>query len=121
MFYLSAVLMNKEQESQAVSQSTGPSESEVALQETISSLQQERDSLGLQYQAQVTFTHDFIVKYERDHVPHVTCAFNRRRVSRRCETMSSSVDWCRNGRSGWRSWRDRQNAPLRTRRIDCAF
>ncbi|XP_057212045.1 golgin subfamily A member 2 isoform X4 [Triplophysa rosa] len=48
-----AALMNKEQESQASSQSTGPSESELALQETIRSLQQERDSLSLQYQAQV--------------------------------------------------------------------
>uniref|UniRef100_A0A672P4C4 Golgin subfamily A member 2-like n=1 Tax=Sinocyclocheilus grahami TaxID=75366 RepID=A0A672P4C4_SINGR len=48
-----AVLMSKEQEPQAVSQASGPSESELALQETISSLQQERDALSLQYQAQV--------------------------------------------------------------------
>ncbi|XP_056601814.1 golgin subfamily A member 2 isoform X4 [Triplophysa dalaica] len=48
-----AALMNKEQESQALSQITGPSESELALQESIRSLQQERDSLSLQYQAQV--------------------------------------------------------------------
>lgn len=57
MSFLSAALMNKEQESQALSQSTGPSESELALQESIRSLQQERDSLSLQYQAQVTATH----------------------------------------------------------------
>uniref|UniRef100_A0A673GIA4 Golgin subfamily A member 2-like n=1 Tax=Sinocyclocheilus rhinocerous TaxID=307959 RepID=A0A673GIA4_9TELE len=54
-------LMSKEQEPQAVSQASGPSESELALQETISSLQQERDALSLQYQAQVTYT---------DHVTH---------------------------------------------------
>lgn len=48
-----AALMNKEQELQAVSQAPGPSESELALQETISSLHQERDALSLQYQAQV--------------------------------------------------------------------
>ncbi|XP_043096503.1 golgin subfamily A member 2 isoform X4 [Puntigrus tetrazona] len=48
-----AALMSKEQEPQAVSQTPGPSESELALQETISSLQQERDALSLQYQAQV--------------------------------------------------------------------
>ncbi|KAK2910806.1 hypothetical protein Q8A67_002939 [Cirrhinus molitorella] len=48
-----AALMSKEQEPQAVSQASGPSESELALQETISSLQQERDALSLQYQAQV--------------------------------------------------------------------
>uniref|UniRef100_A0A671LZZ1 Golgin subfamily A conserved domain-containing protein n=1 Tax=Sinocyclocheilus anshuiensis TaxID=1608454 RepID=A0A671LZZ1_9TELE len=46
-------LMSKEQEPQAVSQASGPSESELALQETISSLQEERDALSLQYQAQV--------------------------------------------------------------------
>uniref|UniRef100_A0A8C1D4I3 Golgin A2 n=1 Tax=Cyprinus carpio carpio TaxID=630221 RepID=A0A8C1D4I3_CYPCA len=43
----------KEQEPQAVSQASGPSESELALQETISRLQEERDALSLQYQAQV--------------------------------------------------------------------
>ncbi|XP_016302406.1 golgin subfamily A member 2-like [Sinocyclocheilus anshuiensis] len=48
-----AALMSKEQELQAVSQASGPSESELALQETISSLQEERDALSLQYQAQV--------------------------------------------------------------------
>ncbi|XP_067262416.1 golgin subfamily A member 2 isoform X8 [Chanodichthys erythropterus] len=48
-----AALMSKEQELQAVSQVSGPSESELALQETVSSLQQERDALSLQYQAQV--------------------------------------------------------------------
>ncbi|XP_050967099.1 LOW QUALITY PROTEIN: golgin subfamily A member 2 [Labeo rohita] len=48
-----AALMSKEQEAQAVSQTSGPSESELALQETISSLQQEREALSLQYQAQV--------------------------------------------------------------------
>ncbi len=44
-----------------MSQAPGPSESELALQESISSLQQERDALSLQYQAQVTYT---------DHVTH---------------------------------------------------
>lgn len=58
---MSAALMSKEQELQAVSQAPGPSESELALQESISSLQQERDALSLQYQAQVTHT---------DHVTH---------------------------------------------------
>lgn len=58
MCFLSSALMNKEQEAQAMSQSSGPSESELALQETVSSLQQERDSLSLQYQAQVTLAHD---------------------------------------------------------------
>ncbi|XP_052412515.1 golgin subfamily A member 2 isoform X2 [Carassius gibelio] len=48
-----AAVMNKEQELQAVSQVSGPSESELALQETIRSLQEERDALSLQYQAQV--------------------------------------------------------------------
>ncbi len=48
--------MSQEQELQAVSQAPGPSESELALQETISSLHQERDALSLQYQAQVTYT-----------------------------------------------------------------
>ncbi|KAK7172479.1 hypothetical protein R3I93_002553 [Phoxinus phoxinus] len=48
-----AAVVSREQELQAVSQVSGPSESELALQETISSLQQERDALSLQYQAQV--------------------------------------------------------------------
>ncbi|XP_026099378.1 golgin subfamily A member 2 isoform X4 [Carassius auratus] len=48
-----AAVMSKEQELQAVSQASGPSESELALQETIRSLQEERDALSLQYQAQV--------------------------------------------------------------------
>lgn len=55
--------MSKEQELQAVSQASGPSESELALQETISRLQEERDALSLQYQAQVTYT---------DHVTHAS-------------------------------------------------
>ncbi|XP_051523327.1 golgin subfamily A member 2 isoform X2 [Myxocyprinus asiaticus] len=48
-----AAVMSKEQEAQSVSQISGPSETELALQETINSLQQERDALSLQYQAQV--------------------------------------------------------------------
>nr|XP_055054262.1 golgin subfamily A member 2 isoform X4 [Misgurnus anguillicaudatus] len=48
-----AALMNKEQELHTVSQTSGPSETELALQESINNLQQERDSLSLQYQAQV--------------------------------------------------------------------
>ncbi|XP_026100218.1 golgin subfamily A member 2-like isoform X3 [Carassius auratus] len=48
-----AAVMSKEQELQAVSQVSGPSESELTLQETIRSLQEERDALSLQYQAQV--------------------------------------------------------------------
>ncbi|XP_059404917.1 golgin subfamily A member 2-like isoform X2 [Carassius carassius] len=48
-----AAVMSKEQELQAVSQASGPSENELVLQETIRSLQEERDALSLQYQAQV--------------------------------------------------------------------
>ncbi|XP_056314886.1 golgin subfamily A member 2 [Danio aesculapii] len=48
-----AAVMSTEQEPQAVSQLSGPSETELALQETLSSLQQERDALSLQFQAQV--------------------------------------------------------------------
>ncbi|XP_051956615.1 golgin subfamily A member 2-like isoform X2 [Xyrauchen texanus] len=48
-----AAVMGKEQEAQSVSQISGQSETELALQETINSLQQERDALSLQYQAQV--------------------------------------------------------------------
>ncbi|MCI4394233.1 hypothetical protein PGIGA_G00166320 [Pangasianodon gigas] len=48
-----ADLLSQERESQATSQSTGPSEKELALEESIYTLQQERDALSLQYQAQV--------------------------------------------------------------------
>ncbi|XP_053473482.1 golgin subfamily A member 2 isoform X1 [Ictalurus furcatus] len=48
-----AALLSQEQESQATSQSAGPSEKELALEESIHTLQQERDALSLQYQAQV--------------------------------------------------------------------
>ncbi|KAM9441036.1 golgin subfamily A member 2 isoform 6-T6 [Clarias gariepinus] len=48
-----AVLVSQEQESLATSQSTGPSEKELDLQESIHTLQQERDALSMQYQAQV--------------------------------------------------------------------
>ncbi|XP_051552305.1 golgin subfamily A member 2-like isoform X4 [Myxocyprinus asiaticus] len=48
-----AAVMSKEQEAQSVSQISGQSETELALQETINSLQHERDALSLQYQAQV--------------------------------------------------------------------
>lgn len=61
---LSTALMSKEQELQAVSQVSGPSESELALQETVRSLQQERDALSQQYQAQVTCV---------DYVMHALC------------------------------------------------
>ncbi|XP_042613168.1 golgin subfamily A member 2 [Cyprinus carpio] len=61
-----AALMSKEQKLQAVSQASGPSESELALQETISRLQEERDALSLQYQAQVTYTDH--VKHSHSHI-----------------------------------------------------
>ncbi|KAF5909504.1 golgin subfamily A member 2 isoform X1, partial [Clarias magur] len=48
-----AVLASQEQERRATSQSTGPSEKELDLQESIHTLQQERDALSMQYQAQV--------------------------------------------------------------------
>ncbi|TSL28286.1 Golgin subfamily A member 2 [Bagarius yarrelli] len=50
---IAAASLSQEQESQAMSQSTGPSDKEVALEENIHALQQERDALSLQYQAQV--------------------------------------------------------------------
>lgn len=48
-----SALLSQEQESQATSQSSGPSEKELALEESVHTLQQERDALSLQYQAQV--------------------------------------------------------------------
>ncbi|KAM7392805.1 hypothetical protein PAMA_007758 [Pampus argenteus] len=50
-----AALLSQEKEAQgdAEAQSSGPSESEVALQETLNSLQQEKDALTAQYQAQL--------------------------------------------------------------------
>lgn len=54
-------LLSQEREAQvnAEPQSSGPSESEVALQEALNTLQQEKDALIAQYQAQVyiTWTH----------------------------------------------------------------
>ncbi len=49
------VLLSQEREAQdaAEPQSSGPSESEVALQEALNTLQQEKDALTAQYQAQV--------------------------------------------------------------------
>ncbi|XP_036384544.1 golgin subfamily A member 2 isoform X4 [Megalops cyprinoides] len=46
-------LLSQEAEALAPPQPAGPSESELALQEALSNLQQERDGLSLQYQAQV--------------------------------------------------------------------
>ncbi|XP_066508017.1 golgin subfamily A member 2 isoform X3 [Hoplias malabaricus] len=43
----------QEQETRAASQSSGPSERELALGESLQTLQQEREALSLQYQAQV--------------------------------------------------------------------
>ncbi|KAF7688492.1 hypothetical protein HF521_013299 [Silurus meridionalis] len=48
-----AASLSQEQESKATSQTSGPSEKELALEESIYELQQERDALNLQYQAQV--------------------------------------------------------------------
>ncbi|KAK3527524.1 hypothetical protein QTP86_024299 [Hemibagrus guttatus] len=48
-----AALLSQEKESQATTQATGPSEKELALEESNYTLQQERDALSLQYQAQV--------------------------------------------------------------------
>uniref|UniRef100_A0AAY5KI71 Golgin subfamily A conserved domain-containing protein n=1 Tax=Esox lucius TaxID=8010 RepID=A0AAY5KI71_ESOLU len=48
-----AALMSQEREAQVEPQPSGPSENELALQETLRSLQQERDSLNLQFQAQL--------------------------------------------------------------------
>ncbi|XP_036436582.1 golgin subfamily A member 2 isoform X2 [Colossoma macropomum] len=45
--------LSQEQETQAVSQFSGPSERELALEEDLRSLQEEREALSLQYQAQV--------------------------------------------------------------------
>lgn len=52
-------LLSQEREAQgdAEAQSSGPSESEVALQEALNALQQEKDALIAQYQAQVCITH----------------------------------------------------------------
>ncbi|XP_038825966.1 golgin subfamily A member 2-like isoform X2 [Salvelinus namaycush] len=48
-----AALLSHEREAQVDPQPSGPSESELALQEALSSLQQERDSLNTQFQAQL--------------------------------------------------------------------
>lgn len=48
-----SALLSQEKESQATTQASGPSEKELALEESIYTLQQERDALSLQYQAQV--------------------------------------------------------------------
>lgn len=48
-----SAVMSQEQERQVTSQSSGPSEKELAMEESIYALQQERDALSLQYQAQV--------------------------------------------------------------------
>uniref|UniRef100_W5KKP9 Golgin A2 n=1 Tax=Astyanax mexicanus TaxID=7994 RepID=W5KKP9_ASTMX len=48
-----AALMYQEQETQPISQSSGPSERELALEESLQNLQQEKEALSLQYQAQV--------------------------------------------------------------------
>nr|XP_046226118.1 golgin subfamily A member 2-like isoform X2 [Oncorhynchus gorbuscha] len=48
-----AVLLSHEREAQVDPQPSGPSASELALQEALSSLQQERDSLNTQFQAQL--------------------------------------------------------------------
>ena len=50
-----AALLSQEREAQdaAEPQSSGPSESEVALQEALNALHQEKDALTAQYQAQV--------------------------------------------------------------------
>ncbi|XP_063066326.1 golgin subfamily A member 2 isoform X3 [Engraulis encrasicolus] len=47
------VLHEQHQQQSAVAPPSGPSETEQALQEALSTAQQERDALGLQYQAQV--------------------------------------------------------------------
>ncbi|XP_045545931.1 golgin subfamily A member 2 isoform X3 [Salmo salar] len=48
-----AALLSQEREAQTEPQPSGPSESELALQEALGSLQQERDSLNSQFQAQL--------------------------------------------------------------------
>ncbi|XP_049341993.1 golgin subfamily A member 2 isoform X4 [Astyanax mexicanus] len=48
-----AALMYQEQETQPISQSSGPSERELALEESLQNLQQEKEALSLQYQEQV--------------------------------------------------------------------
>ncbi|XP_013991340.1 golgin subfamily A member 2 isoform X2 [Salmo salar] len=48
-----AALLSHEREAQVDPQPSGPSESELALQEALSSLRQERDSLNTQFQAQL--------------------------------------------------------------------
>lgn len=52
-------LLSQEREAQdnAEPQSSGPSESEVALQEALNALHQEKHALTAQYQAQVCLTH----------------------------------------------------------------
>lgn len=54
----SAALLSQEREAQNVAEplSSGPSESEVALQEAVNTIQQEKDSLAAQYQGQVYIT-----------------------------------------------------------------
>lgn len=55
----SAASLSQEREAQldAEPQSSGPSESEVALQEALNALHQEKDAMTAQYKAQVEMTH----------------------------------------------------------------
>lgn len=46
-------LLSQEREALDAAESSGPSESEVALQEALNALHQEKDALTAQYQAQV--------------------------------------------------------------------
>lgn len=58
LLFLPSALLSQEKEARndAEHQSSQPSENEVALHETVNSLQQEKEAITAQYQAQVCFT-----------------------------------------------------------------
>nr|XP_023666821.1 golgin subfamily A member 2 isoform X2 [Paramormyrops kingsleyae] len=86
----SAVPLTQEVEPQAPAQPVGPSESERALQESLGSMQQEKEALSLQYQAQVRDNEQLsrlcqeqearLAELEREEERRATDAEDRRRM-----------------------------------------
>ncbi|XP_023666824.2 golgin subfamily A member 2 isoform X4 [Paramormyrops kingsleyae] len=86
----SAVPLTQEVEPQAPAQPVGPSESEIALQESLGSMQQEKEALSLQYQAQVRDNEQLsrlcqeqearLAELEREEERRATDAEDRRRM-----------------------------------------
>lgn len=119
-----AVLLSQEREAQSEAEprSSEPTERELALQEALNTLQQEKDTVTAQFQTQVRIkgTHAWspliysLTRTLECHFEVIMISFCN--LSSSCETTSSWADCVQSRRHIWENWRDGWRIRLRRKR-----